>query len=201
MFAAACPLLQDEEDGGLASMLQQSGGGEDGSDGGLPLGMLERLRLMMAMRGAGPPRPPVRRPPLLPSFDLQGVADLIRSGELPAAAARVALLHAVHAGTQRGVLAPDPSFVLLCHLRRASLACVLASGSAPQPFCRVSAMPAGRARRIICMCGAGISVSAGKPPRCSVGRLFALWAASLLCGPPLRSLGRLIALWARPMLQ
>lgn len=72
---------KDQDDGGgLISMLQQSDEDEEGGSGGLPPGMLERLRLLMAMRGAGPPRPPVQRPPLLPSFDLQGVAELIRSG-------------------------------------------------------------------------------------------------------------------------
>lgn len=70
-----------DDGGGLISMLQQSDEDEEGGSGGLPPGMLERLRLLMAMRGAGAPRPPVRRPPLLPSFDLQGVAELIRSGE------------------------------------------------------------------------------------------------------------------------
>lgn len=79
----AWPLVQDEFEvdiGELGSMLQRGDGEESGS-GGLPPGMLERLRLMLAMQSVGPPRPPVQRPPLLPSFDSQGVAELIRSGE------------------------------------------------------------------------------------------------------------------------
>ncbi|KAL4420564.1 hypothetical protein ABPG75_010220 [Micractinium tetrahymenae] len=62
--------------------------------------MLERLRLAMALQGAGPPQPQPPREPLLSSFDLHGVAELIQSG---------------------------------------------------------------RVRRVMCMCGAGISVSAGIP--------------------------------------
>lgn len=43
--------------------------------------MLERLRIELAMRSAALPNPSPPREPLLNSFDLNGVAQLIRSGE------------------------------------------------------------------------------------------------------------------------
>ncbi|KAL4436337.1 hypothetical protein ABPG77_009899 [Micractinium sp. CCAP 211/92] len=94
---------EEDEDEGAAWGFQPDRGGEgqdSDEEGGSMGAMLEQLRMELAMRSAALPNPSPPREPLLSSFDLSGVAQLIRSG---------------------------------------------------------------RAQRIICMCGAGISVSAGIP--------------------------------------